>query len=79
MSKLEINAESFSLVKFSVSWKALKTGSFADQEPQKGMPLFSLLFSLCDFEKTENEKYRWYHWLKLGLVARTGIEPVFQP
>jgi len=26
----------------------------------------------------KNAKGHWYHWLKLELVARTGIEPVFR-
>jgi hypothetical protein len=61
MSELEINAGTFSLVKFSASWKPLKTGAFTDQKQQMRRRLFSLLFSLCDFEKSENEKTNWYH------------------
>jgi hypothetical protein len=50
----------------------LKTGAFTGQKQRMGTPLFLL----WDFEKSENAKSSWYHWLKLTLVARTGIEPV---
>jgi len=69
------DAESFSLTKFFVLRNALKTGAFTDQKRRVGRHLFSL----WHFEKFENETSHWYHWLIFGLVARTGIEPVFQP
>jgi hypothetical protein len=39
------DAGSFSLVKFSTSWKRLKTGAFTDQKQR----IEGRLFSLCDF------------------------------
>jgi hypothetical protein len=53
----------------------LKTEAFTDQRQRMGRRLFSLLFSLCDFEKSENEKSNWYHYSKLRLERVKGIEP----
>jgi hypothetical protein len=57
-------------VNFRVFW------GFSDTA---GLGLFSLLFSLWDFLKSKKSQNSWYYWSKVMLVARTGIEPVFQP
>jgi hypothetical protein len=65
----------FSLVKFSALKNPLKKGDFTDQKQRIGRSLFSLLFSLYLFEKSENAKTNWYHWLKIRLERVKGIEP----
>jgi glutathionylspermidine synthase len=75
MSKLEIRRRAFSPVKFSLLRNLLRTGAFTDQKQQ----MRRRLFSLCDFEKSENEKYNWYHYSNLRLERVKGIEPSLLP
>ena len=67
----------FSQVIFSIPLNTLKTGAFTDQKHQMRTRLFSLLFSLCIFEKSINKKSYCYHCSKSRLVAHRGIEPLF--
>jgi hypothetical protein len=53
----------------------MKTGAFTDQKQRIEGRLFSLLFSLLVFEKSENEKCHWYHYSNLRLERVKGIEP----
>jgi hypothetical protein len=63
MSKLEIRRRAFSPIKFSVLRNLLRTGAFTDQKLRMGRRLFSLLFSLCFFEKSKNGK-------AVGIIGR---------